>query len=242
MARVTEPSVDAASAAPAAAARPRRRRGFHVALGLLALLVATLLVLIWAHFGTFNPRTGRLNPSEHPLFFPVLMVHIAGSTVAIVTCVLQVWPWLRRKHLRVHRMSGRLYVFAGVYPAALASLAIVAFWPYSPLTGASDILLSFLWLGITTYGYVLIRRHRVADHRRWMLRSFALTASTLINQVLGPPLGLVLKPLLDTNFAGSTAVLDQTWSGIDGWLGWTLAFIAVEWWLEREQLRRSARR
>jgi len=227
------------------AVRPdRRQRGFKITLSLFALLVAALLVLIWVvlGFGTFNPEVGRLDPAVHPMYFPVLMVHIVASTVAMVTCVLQVWPWLRNTHPRVHRTSGRLYVFAGVYPGALASLAAMVWWPTGPVAISSDILLTILWVATTAYGYNLIRQGRVADHRRWMLRSFALTASTLINQTIGPLLGLILTPMLHTKFAGSEDVLMQVWSGIVGWLGWTLAFIAVEWWLEREQLRRSARR
>lgn len=220
--------------------RPGKRTAIAVAA--FAVAVAVLLVVIWPKFITFNPSSGRLSPTRHPFFFPVLMIHIVGSTIAIVACIFQVWPWMRNHHPRVHRTVGRVYVFAGIYPAAVASLLLATVWLYSPLTSFSDTLTSLLWLGITTYGFVLARRHRYADHRRWMLRSFALTASTMINQIIGPFIGLILRPMLASKFAGSEFVLQQVWSGLDVWLGWTLAFIAVEWWLERDQLRRSARR
>ncbi|MEV6997420.1 DUF2306 domain-containing protein [Streptomyces sp. NPDC093982] len=221
--------------------RRRRPRGQTVALVLLALSVVGVLISVWSRYITFDSGKSRLSPSEHPLFFPLLMIHIVGSTVAIITCVLQVWPSLRRRKPHIHRLSGRLYVLAGIYPAASTALVLTLVWPYAPLNAASDILTSILWLSITTYGFVLARQGRTADHRRWMLRSFALTMTVVSNTILLLPIGWVVKPLLHSHFAGDEEVMLQVWSGLDVWLGWTLALLLVEWWLEREQLRRSAR-
>jgi uncharacterized membrane protein len=244
-----DPSIDRASAGgeqPERRSHPvtRRRRwsGRRVAFVMLVSAVAGSVVFTWLPYITLDPSTGRLSPQQHPWFFPVLVVHLLGSTVAVITCVIQVWTRVRIRHPRVHRYSGRLYVFAGIYPAAVSALVLSVFWPYTPLTVFSDVLTSMLWLILTTYGFILARRGWTADHRRWMLRSFALTVSVVLNIALGYPLGLVLKPLLHSHFAGSEAVLEQVWSGLDVWLGWVLAFLAVEWWLEREELRRTARR
>jgi uncharacterized membrane protein len=218
-----------------AAVRPARRRGRprDIALGVLAFVVVAIVVSMWAQFTT------RVSD---PVFALVLVVHVVGSTVAILACVLQVWPWLRRTHPRVHRISGRTYVIAGVYPAGITALVLTAFWPFSPLTSSRDILASVLWLAITTYGFVLARQGRTADHRRWMLRSFALTLSVLVSSVIRTPIGMLLQSHLHTDFHGSDDVLHQMWSGIDLWLSMTLSLIAVEWWIERDLLRRSARR
>ncbi|MEU9663102.1 DUF2306 domain-containing protein [Streptomyces chartreusis] len=211
----------------------RRKRPRNIALGVLAFVVVGIVVSMWAQFTT--------RVSDH-LFVLVLVVHVVGSTVAILACVLQVWPWLRRTRPRVHRISGRAYVIAGVYPASITALVLTAFWPFSPLTSSRDILASVLWLAITTYGFVLARQGRTADHRRWMLRSFALTLSVVVSSVIRTPVGLLLQSHLHTDFHGSDDVMQQMWSGIDLWLSMTLSLIAVEWYLEREQLRRSSAR
>ncbi|MFE2069130.1 DUF2306 domain-containing protein [Streptomyces sp. NPDC059467] len=231
-------------AAGSRSAPERRRpgRGQTVALVLLSLAVTGILVSVWSRYITFDSGRSRLSPAEHPLFFPILMIHIVGSTVAVITCVLQVWPSLRRRRPRIHRISGRLYVFAGIYPAAVSALVLTFVWPYAPLNAFSDTLTSVLWLSTTTYGFVLARQGRTADHRRWMLRSFALTMSVISNTILIIPIGWFVKPLLHSHFAGNEDVMFQVWSGLDVWLGWTVALLLVEWWLEREQLRRSARR
>lgn len=224
------------------ASAPRRRgRGQKFGMGLLALCVLGILLSVGVRYATFNSQESRLSP-QHTLYFPVLMVHVVGSSIAIATCVLQVWPWLRKRKPQLHRLSGRLYVFAGVYPAAIAALVLTAFWPYSPLTGFSDTLTSVLWLAITTFGWRLARQRRYADHRRWMLRSFALTISIIGNTLFIIPIGWVVQPLQNSMFAGSQDVMFQVWSGIDVWMGWTVTLLAVEFWLERDLLRRSARK
>ncbi|HEY0532528.1 MAG TPA: DUF2306 domain-containing protein [Actinoplanes sp.] len=227
---------------PDAVRPPRRRRLPGVLLSVFAVLVLGCLVFVWVRYYQFDPAKSRLSPREHPLYFPVLMIHIVSSSLALAACVLQIWPWLRRRHPRVHRISGRIYVLAGIYPAALTALVLTAWWPTNPINAFSDTLSSFLWIAITTYGFVLARQRRTADHRRWMLRSFALTISVIFNQLLFVPIGLVVKPMLATQFPGNDDVLNMVWAGTVVWMGWTVPFLGVSWLLEREALRRSARR
>lgn len=218
----------------------RRKLWRNLGFGLLALAVIGTLLSVGARYATFDTSESRLSVHQHPLYFPVLMVHIIGSSIALGTCVLQVWPGLRRTRPRVHRLSGRLYVFAGVLPAGIGVLVLTAFWPYSPLTGFSDVLSAILWLAITGFGWRLARQRRYADHRRWMLRSFALTVSILAGTVFIMPIGWVVQPEQNSLFAGSHDVMLQVWSGINVWMGWIIPLLAVEFWLERDVLRRSA--
>jgi uncharacterized membrane protein len=224
-------------------APPRRRGRTHaILLAGLAVVAVAALVPVWTRFITFNPAEGRLSPDDHPAYFPVLMVHLVSATTALLTCLLQVWPGLRRRHPRVHRTTGRIYVFAGVLPAGLSGFAMTVIWPFSAVTSFGMILLSVLWVSVTAYGFALRRQGRTADHRRWMLRSFALTVSPLLNEAIRPFIELRLRAQLDTRLAGSEDVLGQVASALADWMSIVLVLVAVEWWLEREWLRRSARR
>jgi predicted PurR-regulated permease PerM len=137
---------------------------------------------------------------------------------------------------------GRIYVLAGVYPAVIGALLLLFIWPEQPINEFSDVLATLLWLATTTIAFVLARQHRFADHRRWMLRSFALTASFTVTLILVIPVGLILRPELHSQFAGNKVLMEQVQSGMTIWLSWILPLLAVDWWLDREQMRRSGQR
>jgi hypothetical protein len=222
-------------------AKPRSWRG-RLALILVAVAVAAALIVVWVIGRTYSPSTARLSLRAHPWFFVVLMLHVVGASVALATCVLQIWPWLRRHHPRVHRISGRLYVLAGVWPAGVGSLLLLVLWPEYPINWFSDILTTPLWLAATTIGFVLARKRRFADHRRWMLRSFALTTSFIVTLILGGPVWLIINlPGLRSQFDGNKVLLGHVWSGTVIWLSWIIPLLAVEWWLDREHIRKAHR-
>ena len=70
-----------------------------------------------------------------------------------------------------------------------------------------------------------------------MIRSFALTTSIILNRVVAVAVYLILLPRLQTAFAGNETWFVQATAGITGWLSWTLALLAAEWWLERSARR-----
>jgi uncharacterized membrane protein len=232
--------------------RPGRRRfRGRIAVGALAAVVGGFILLDPARYFTFNANLGRLSPAGHPLYFPVLLVHVLGGTVAVSLVVLQIWPWLRRRHPRVHRYVGRVYV-AVAWPAGLAAIVMALYWPFNPVSSVSDTTHAVLWLAATTYGFALARRRRFADHRRWMLRSFALCTSIIINRIVTVPMEMLTTwlashlttaaptfPTIQPIHTGSQAWLLDV-SAIDSWLCWTLALIAMEWWLDHERRRRPA--
>jgi uncharacterized membrane protein len=213
-----------------------------VALGALTAYAAFALYLTWLNFITFGAEERRLSPEEHPWYFPVLVAHVATSSIALIACIPQVWPWFRRRYSRLHRYFGRVYVFAGVLPAVLSALALIMFWPFSVVSEVGHVFVAMIWASITTYGFVLARQGRTADHRRWMLRSFALTVSVLLGMILSVPINMLLRMQLDTRLEGSEDILRQMSLSTENWLAFAVSFVAVEFWLEREQLRRHSAR
>ncbi|WP_203983626.1 DUF2306 domain-containing protein [Sphaerisporangium rufum] len=192
---------------------------------------------------TGDPARSRVPaPEGFAAHYPLLVAHVVFATIAMMCAVPQVWPWLRRRRPALHRLTGRAYVFAGVLPAGLAGLVIGARTPFGPVLAVSNVMLALLWLGCTVTGYRMARQGRYAEHRRWMLRSFALTFSIISNRVWGVIAGIVLVPQLDTLFGGDQRMLTFTIAALAGWLGWTVPLLAVQWWLERgEAVRRRAR-
>ena len=179
-----------------------------------------------------DPTRSRVPPS-FPMHYPILVAHVVFGSVALLTACLQIWPWFRRRYRAAHRQLGRVYVFAGVLPAGLLALPMGALSPFGPVARASNVLLASLWLACTLTGHRMARTRRYADHRRWMIRSFALTASIITNRLWGPLAWFALAPQLDGAFAGNEQLLRWTIAGISTWLGWVIPLLCAEWWLER---------
>ena len=184
---------------------------------------------------SLDARQSRVpQPDNFAAHYPILVAHVIFGSIALLTACLQVWPWLRQRYPRVHRIIGRVYVFGGVLPAGILGLTIGAYSPFGPFARVSNVLLALLWLVFTTTGYRMARQRRHAEHRRWMVRSFALTASIITNRLWAVIGFLVLSPQLDTLFGGNEKMLMWTIAGLATWLGWVIPLLVAEWWLERE--------
>jgi hypothetical protein len=172
-----------------------------------------------------------------PLHYPLLVAHILFGSVALVTACLQIWPWLRRTHPAVHRWSGRAYLFGGVFPGGLAVLAVSPVSSTGPVSSVGNTALAVLWLVTGVAGYRAARAHRYGDHRRWMLRSVALTFSIVANRIW-----LVAYFLLFSPFLGDDPpALAVAAAGASVWSSWVVNLLVVEWWVLRPPGRRRHR-
>ncbi|MEV4637290.1 DUF2306 domain-containing protein [Actinoplanes sp. NPDC049548] len=207
----------------------------------LGALVVIFLAFSLPPYLSLDPSRSRV-PQPDTLgvaHYWTLVPHVLFGSVALATAVLQIWPWFRQRHPAWHRRAGRVYVFGGVLPAGLTALVVGAFTPFGPVTRASNVLLALLWLGCTVTGWRRARQRRYADHRRWMIRSFALTASIISNRIWGAIAAVTLAPQLDTTFHGDPMLFAWIVSGFASWLGWTLPLLVSQWWLDRDRRPRG---
>ncbi|SFW91834.1 DUF2306 domain-containing protein [Amycolatopsis australiensis] len=228
-----------APAGTAPRATPWWRRPWVFPLG---LIVTVFLVYSLPPYFGLDPAESRVPvPSGAGWYYPALVTHIGFATIAMVTCALQIWPWLRRKHPVAHRRIGRVYVFAGAIPASIAGFAIALAAPFGPVGAVSNVLLATLWFGCTVQGYRMARARRFGEHRRWMVLSFALCMSIISNRVWGVVWVIALGPQLDTTFGGSPAAMGQTIAGLTTWTGWVVPLLVAEWWVTRRRAGAGSR-
>ncbi|MFJ7212135.1 DUF2306 domain-containing protein [Amycolatopsis sp. NPDC098790] len=202
----------------------------------LALLVAAFLAYSVPPYLTLDPAQSRVPaPPGFAAHYGFLVGHILFGTIAIVGVILQVWPWLRRTHPVVHRRVGRVYVFAGAIPSALLALTIALASPFGPAAGVLNVVAALLWLGFTVAGFRAVRQGRYADHRRWMVRSFAMAMNTLLSRVYAPIAFLTLAPHYPDQ-----AVLFQTASTLAGTMSVLTLLLLSQWWLDRRPVRDRA--
>jgi hypothetical protein len=217
-----------------------RSRALGVTLVVLAVLFAVVLVLAYLHWGRLNPGTVgfHIAPAEQSVYSVLLLLSSVTASVSLASCALLIGSWLERRRPRVHRFVARAYLVAGVYPTVFLALVVESRWPFSVATAISEVAFYALWTAVTTYAVVLGRRGRTDEHARWMLRSFALTASILLRRVLVDPLVLLLLSTeLHTTLGGSMNVLYQLSDSNSDWLGVMIAVVVGEWIIERRRTR-----
>ncbi|HKQ14243.1 MAG TPA: DUF2306 domain-containing protein [Steroidobacteraceae bacterium] len=147
--------------------------------------------------------------------------HAFGGAIAALIGPFQLITRLRTSWPRVHRWLGRTYLTA-VLAGGLAGLY------FAPISSAGTVgrvgfaTLAVFWLYSGTRAYLAIRRGNVQEHRRWILRNYALTfgAATLRIEL----------PLLI--IAGVSFPVAYT---LVAWISWVPNWLAVEAWLRRRK-------
>ncbi|MEO6086920.1 MAG: DUF2306 domain-containing protein [Umezawaea sp.] len=200
----------------------------------LMLVASAFLAFSVPPYLTFDPAFSRLAPPPgDELYYPLLVAHVLCGMVAMVTACFQIWPAFRTRYRRGHRITGRVYVFAGVLPAGLLGLYIGWHTAGGPSVRMANLVGSALWITVTIFGLRMARQRRFGDHRRWMARSFALTMSIVLSRVITVVATIVLIPQIDTTFDGSAELMTFSAASIGVWLSPLLLLLLTDWLLER---------
>ncbi|WP_297111904.1 DUF2306 domain-containing protein [uncultured Devosia sp.] len=124
--------------------------------------------------------------------------HVGFAPIALALVPFQLWQGLRDRRPRVHRALGRIYGLAILISGA-GGLWLAINTQAGPVAALGFGLLAVLWLGITGRGIILAMRGDRPAHRRWMIRSIALTlaAVTLRIQL---PVSMILDIPMETAY------------------------------------------
>jgi len=166
---------------PPAPPAPARRRFTSKHTLWLFMGLATLFVFITTElFLAFD------YPLYHPYRLqlihdrPLLIPHAIAGTLAFIAGPLQFSSRLRARHLKFHRILGRVYVFS-VFTAATIAF-IMELHSRGDFPGV--FVQISLWVLCTLAAFITARNRHIAVHRQWMIRSYALTFTFIANRLL----------------------------------------------------------
>jgi hypothetical protein len=146
-----------------------------------------------------------------------LIAHAIFSSIALLFGPWQFLPRLRQRWPAVHRWIGRIYCGA-VLLGWLSSLPIAAHAYAGVISSVGFLTLGFFWISFTAAGFFTIRSGKVVAHRRWIIRSFALTAAAITLRIYLP-----LLPLTGLSFSTSYRII--------AWACWVPNLFVAEWLL-----------
>lgn len=187
-----------------------------------ALALGVAAYAIWAY--AFLPLGKLMGPEMRANFLAHrigIYTHVFAATAALILGPLQFSAWLRRRHPRLHRMSGRVYLGVGVGCGGAAALYMSTFAYGGAAAKLGFATLAAAWLYTGFRAYRAIRAGAVAEHRRWIVRNFALTLAAVTLRIYLPISGLSGVP-----FALAYPVI--------AWLCWVPNLLVAEWAFARK--------
>lgn len=112
-----------------------------------------------------------------------LLLHIAGGIVALLVGPFQLWSGLRRRYMRVHRWTGRIYLTSvGVSAVAAAYLLLLPEHSFGFQIGIAG--LAIAWVTTTGLAYIAVWRRHFQQHKEWMVRSYVVTFGFVFYRIM----------------------------------------------------------
>lgn len=139
-------------------------------------VVAMMMVYVIFHNERFVIEPENPAWQRYESFKWWLLPHAVFGTLMYLTMPLQYSERLRKRFPTLHRITGRLYVLS-VFIVAPTGAYIQYFEERLGFPRSFTVLAvvdALLLMGTTLMGFVFAYRRKIAQHRQWMIRSFAL--------------------------------------------------------------------
>ena len=209
------------------------KRIFMRPIGLaIFLLFATAIPIVMATVTMYQIPTGQLQGVSIK-FAAVpwsLFVHSLGGVLFGLLGPLQFAGVLKRRFGRLHRVTGRVFVAAGLM-LALSSLRLLAEFPHPStwvLTSARLAAGAGLAAALIT-ALVAIGRRDIARHRAWMIRAYAVGMGAATISFIMLPIFLITGEPVEGYAADLLFVLS-----------WVINIVIAEWVIRRTAIPQRA--
>ncbi len=193
----------------------------------IIIFASALFIAIQSSAYIYAPLSEvRLKPDDGEAL--AFRLHGLGGILALVFGPLQFIGYLRRNHAIVHHWIGGLYVVA-VAIGATGAVIMAANPIGNEANSFAFYMLAALWVLSTAQGFRFALQRNFTEHKKWMLRSYALTFAAV---TLRFGIGGLIFGLSFPEAAAYTVV---------AWASWTINLIILEWFLLPALMRRSAK-
>lgn len=196
----------------------------------LMLCVATFLMLQMAiDYSSFKTDIHFLQFKQDYIGIPwwkaAFYTHVFSSVLALAAGLTQFSAHVLKNHRRLHRVVGWIYtadILIINFPAAL----IMAYYANGLLPSKiAFTILDCLWFWFTYKAVIAARNRKFDEHKRFMIRSYALTFSAITLRSWKIILASTLHPDPLTLYM------------IDAWMGFVPNLLLAEWliWIRKKE-------
>ncbi|KGN34420.1 hypothetical protein N802_12830 [Knoellia sinensis KCTC 19936] len=199
--------------------------------GLLVIMLVFIAIRVttdWPHIlaGTAPDDDFAERYVAHPW---TAYLHIGLGLVYLLGAPFQLAARIRTRHYTLHRRLGRVLLACGLGSGA-AALVFGVLHPWGgPLEAAAALVFGSWFVLCLVRAFLAIRGGAVAQHRRWMVRAFAVGLGVASIRIW---VGLFTAVIMATSGADRT-LPDPFTFGVAFWLGLGTHVAVGEWWLRR---------
>jgi uncharacterized membrane protein len=194
-----------------------------------ALCAATFAMLLTiAQYTSVKTDVGFLQFKQDYIHITIWRVafytHVFSSLLTLCAGFTQFSNYVLKHHKNIHRLVGKIYAYDVLlinFPAGM----IMAFYANGHLPSKiAFIILDSLWFAFTYKAVVAIKAKDIKQHKRFMIRSYALTFSAITLRTW--------KIILSHSFTIDPLTLYM----IDAWMGFVPNLLFAEWLIRRMKL------
>jgi len=214
-------------------ASPRLVRRAALAIATLIAIVlvfaAIRVVIDWPHIlsGTLPQDDFAERYVEHPV---LAYLHIAPGVIYLLGAPLQLSRRFRTRHYDVHRRLGRILLTCALVGGVFALLFGIPLAWGGATEAAATVVFGIWFLACLCIAFRAIRRGEVPQHRRWMIRAFAVSIGIGTIRIW---VGIFEGVEQAISRGTSPAAPDPMMFGIAFWLAFVMHVAIGEWWLRR---------
>ena len=161
-------------------------------------------------------------PINQDIWFIFLRIHIVLALVSLLTGPFGFVYKIREKKINLHRITGKVYI-ASIVLNFVPSLYLAFYATGGLISTLGFIFLDISWVLTTWMAYKTIRKKKVQEHRKWMIRSYTLTLANIQLYVLKT----IFNNGLDINF--------EIAYPLSIWLSLLLSLLIAELYLRRKK-------
>lgn len=187
---------------------------------LLVLFFSSLMLMIIIPYLSFRIDVDFLLTKQGIIHLKhwryAFYIHVITSIFAMLAGIIQFSNYLLKKYKKIHRLSGYLYVLVVVVLSGPSGLIMSFYANGGVWAKASFVILSLLWIIFTLVALAKAKQGNFASHKKFMIRSYALTLSAVSLRVFA----YFLPGLTDLNAKESYVLLS--------WTSWTVNLLIAE--------------
>lgn len=187
---------------------------------IIATILSVIIGLVSYRFLALDMNLAFRDFSDHINNRNVtLLAHISAAPIALIIGVIQFFPKKRAKRPTLHRWLGRVYGFS-IFVGGVSGLMLAINALGGPIAGWGFGLLAIIWMFVTAQAIRMALLRNFVEHRKWMIRSFALTFAAVTLRLY-----LVGFMLADISYIPASVYV--------AWMCWVPNIVFAEWWIRR---------